>query len=254
MLQFGNVVRLSLDSSITPEAANQRKSDILTLENPLKKLGALALHNLVMSRPAIAERLADRELRRAGLTRIGSGFESVVYKHGNNVMKVLWRSIDMEETQRQQLANKKEYEHKSLINYMGDTAIGHDIIVDTHPIQPNGRAVQIHQPFYNFTPLNFFNRDQPSVNVEELDTMCRQYPGLDSSLADLVVAGNTMFADTGLIPDTNGSNNFGIWENSDGPNLILIDSQPISNEHAGVQITIKGQLDALKAGLSAMAA
>ncbi|CAN5624429.1 hypothetical protein BH23PAT1_BH23PAT1_4930 [soil metagenome] len=253
MSRVNNVIMLSLDSSITPEATEHRKSQILSVNNPLKRFGALTLHNLITTYPELAGQIFDRELKRSGFCRLGRGFESVVYKQGDTVFKILQRSIDMPETLRQQLAQERTQEHRVLVNYMGSTAIRHNIIVDEHPINTDKRAVQIQQPFYDFAPLNIFEPDKPAVQTEELAEACHQYPGLNTALTDLVITGKRMYADTGLIPDTNGRSNFGVWHDPE-PNLILVDSQPVTQEHAPFQGTILGQLGALEQGLRKIAA
>jgi len=248
-MPIANVLELSIAHSMAPELSARRRNDILRLKNPAKRAGALALHEFATRYPNVAGKLIGRDPEAKGLSYVGAGTDSVVYRKDDEVIKVIQGSIHAPEDLRQKMAAEKRYEHDILRNYLGSFVISQDIVVAPHPIVENCRAVQIVQPFCSIDDIAVFPEyDDPSVNMFNLADACAAYSGLDEALCDFATASRRMFESTGLIPDTSGISNVVVSLNTQ-PSLVIIDGQPINAGLPHLQENIAAQLDSLQAAL-----
>jgi hypothetical protein len=256
MLTVARMLDLSLASSITPNLEAVRVAEIEALANPVKRLGAEALHSLAINHPERAHQLMTRVLQPHGIDYVGFGVEASVYRTGDNVIKVHRKSTDMNEAQRQQIAQDKEAQFNHISPFLGNFLLTQTIAVDTHPLGKNLRAVQTTQPYFEFVHnLGLFTMNSPQVSVDLIDKVCRQYPGIDDELRDFVAASNKAADATQLLPDVNGRDNLVI--STDGTStsrLMLIDSQPIVPQNPGwVQDLVRAQLGSLSNSLREIA-
>ena len=252
-MPIANVLELSIAQSIAPELSARRRNDILRLKNPAKRAGALALHEFATRYPGIAGKLIGREPEAKGLSYVGAGTDSVVYRKGDEVIKVVQGSMHVTEELRQRMAEEKRYENDALRKYLGPFAVAQNILVAPHPVVESCRAVQIIQPFCSLDDIAVFPEyDDPSVNTVNLAEACATYSGLDQALDDFAVASRRMFESTGLIPDTSGVSNVVVNLGAQ-PNLVIIDGQPINTGLPHLQQNISAQLDSLQTALREVA-
>ena len=248
------MLELSLASSIAPDMQAERVDNIAGLQNPVKRLGAEALHKLAIDRPKQATRLMQAVLRPHGLEYLGFGIEASVYKTGDEVVKVHRRSVQMSEARRHRVAEEKQAQFTDFRPFYGGFLLDQVITVDTHPLGRDLRAVQTRQPFFSFVHnLGIFTLNNPSVNIDNLERVCRQYPGIADELTDFVEAARRGAAETGLLPDVNGTDNLVVSSDSNVPELKLIDSQPLPADQGWAEELINAQLDSLQNGLREIA-
>ncbi len=122
-------------------------------------------------------------------------------------------------------------------------------LIDAHPLNQSWRVVQTLQPYCPFDPIDVFSCDKPTVNTKMLRSATQRYSGLEYALNEFVDNSTRYHESTGLYPDTNGVDNL-VVSNLSTPELTLIDTGPIGQEHPAVQTLIARQLDSLKVALN----
>lgn len=252
MSKFVNVLELSLASAEVPALSAFRREMLGRIENPIKRLGAIALHETAIRYPAATARLIGRSPMGKDLAYVGAGSESVVFRVGDDVIKVNHGTIDMCEADRQAVAAQKSSDHYKMRAYLSDFLIDQDINVGRHPCTNRLRAVRIIQPFCDITDLNLFRFEEEDVDTAVLADSIQTYPGLDDALHDFSLASKRMYEDVGLLPDTCGPCNL-VIQNSLAPELTLIDGQPIGLNNSPIQAKILNNLESLDLALREVA-
>ncbi len=250
MSKVTNVLELSLASSVDPQLAERRHDEILDIINPVKRLGALALHSFAVALPEVTARLINRDLRTHDLEYAGAGTHSIVYRKRAEVIKVHHRSIYYSEAERQDLAEQKRFEHSAMVDHMSEFLVGQTIGVAPHPANARRRAVQIFQPYVRFDDFKFFAQKTGAIHEAAIVAACEANPGMNGALLEFVHKGQQMFEKTGFLPDTCGPANVVISRET-SPRLLVIDEQPVGPEHPVVQDRIHTQLSLLNILLAA---
>lgn len=225
MPQIRNVVEHSLASLINPELAEQRRSSIKAIENLRKRYGALAIHDLVAKFPRTAERLVGNDTRFGAVEYVGSGADHIVYRFGVSVVKVHQRSIDMEESQRQQLLTSQQLKFGIMAAFVSSMLLDQTIDIGQHPLRPSDRAVRITQPYCPHTPTTVFTQDSFNIDQHSLEQLLSSRPELEQPLVELAKNSLAMYQAARLVPDLTGRQNVVIPTYDEG--LIIIDGQPI---------------------------
>lgn len=242
----------TLAMSNLPDLQAQKRESLLKLKHPLKRLAHVAIHDFAVSYPGMAQKLVGRGLDNSGYSHAGAGHVSVVYKKDGQVIKVNQRTIRMDETSRQAIADENRREHALMRTFLNAYLTDQDIDVGFHPIKPKQRAVRVLQPFCDITDLALFTSHSPSIRLDKLVAATEAYPGVDEALSEFYEKARLMYEATGFVPDTSGTSNVVII-NGGTPALTLIDGQPIGPSLPEVRANILGQLNALHAGLQEVA-
>jgi hypothetical protein len=244
-----NIVERGLTSSQHPDFRQAQEAYVQgMLPAGIKRMAALALFRLASGYAGPVSKAYDLLLGSKKLPLAGTGFEVTAYRRDQEVVKVDQASIRMSEQEREQLRVQKEAYHSVLRQYLGSVVIDQRVVVDRSPIHPKQQAVQTIQPFCDFGSLELFKPDCEAVNPEAIASACRQFPGLESALEELVCNSRTL-SSAGFLPDVNGFNNVvvGTIGEATAPELRLIDTTPIvvdSTSPAAWLIT--HQLDSLE--------
>lgn len=250
MFRTGRSLELSLASNLAEELERQRRADLAAIGNPLKRAIGLALHKLTVTRPAVAEAALQLEARSAGYSYLGYGAQSSIYRQGDYVIKVDRASASLSDTGRAAKALELRERYALVSRFLQPFLLQNEVVtIAEHPLG-KARNVQIIQPFYSFRQdVEFFTTGNGQVDPERLDQIRRRYPGIESALGEFISRSFHMRASTGYWPDTNGTNNLVLHQ--DGQDLRLIDSQPVGQEHTGVQLLIREQISSLQEALLA---
>lgn len=243
------VLRHSLFTAEYPELEAKRRQDIASIPARHKRMGALGLHHLAVKHPRGVETMLGRRAHKRGYQLVGRGFHSDVYKRGPQVLKVLWRTSDMTETERQTHADQLTLANHYLTSAMGRIVVPETTQVATHPFIPKQRVVQIEQPYHDIRDLGLFTPTQPTVNESALDASARTYPGLTDVLKDFCACAYHLHETTGMMPDTNGPKNV-VMSHGGTNELVLIDGQPIpASDTEGIDI-VRRQVASLSEALA----
>lgn len=251
MLTVARLLELSLASTQNLNWQAEREHEIGQLRNPFKRLGAKGIHYISATQPDASMQIMQAIVARHGLEYLGCGFESSVYKRGDEVIKVHRNSVRMPQYQKEFLRVKKQGEYQLLSQHLGSFLLSQSIVVDVHPLGDGHQAVQTLQPYCDFSEsLKIFRKDKDAIDLGALDELCRAHPGIEDTLRDFVEASFTAADQTNCLPDTNGVNNLVIAADAGQVSgLKLIDTQPITPSFPDVQILIRNQLSSLQQGL-----
>lgn len=218
--------RVNPDAS--PEAYDQRSTDIRGLRHPLKRHGAMAIHRLVAIAPQTAYRVQDCLLRGGGLERVGHGYEALVFRRGDEALKVYRRTTAM--TDAEQAAFRDEHEHSVGVIEDGlrDFAIPHQFGIGAHPLIPDRPVVTARQRFVWFDSADsVFTKNGQAVDPGRLESIEMRHPGSLESLAAFACRSLDVYESTSYLPDTYGADNLviGALRNRQ-PTVALIDAYP----------------------------
>lgn len=245
MSSLRNVAFMSLSNSIYSDANRRRRDDILSLDNPAKRLGALGVHTLVNEFPGFASKLFRLDLSTPDQPIIGAGGESMVLEQGDDyVLKVIHESALMSLTGQIEFAKTKMLEHQRMRSYLGWLVLPQLNFVARHPYIKNRTAAQILQPRIEIIdPLLFPVRGGPASR----DSVCRltdNHPGASRQLTAFVETSFDLYDKEGLVPDTNGDKNF-VLRDLVPRQLVLVDGQPIARDNTPTQTIILRQIESL---------
>ncbi len=222
-----NVIETSVALADFPLEAAEFKNAIGKNANPLKRMVARGLVTAAMKSPNAAAKLIGRPIPE-GVTYAGAGFNSVVYRKQDEVIKVIKRSVFMNEVERSDLAQSENSRHAVLDAYMGNITVPQTVEIASHPIVRNARAVQIRQQFYDYDDIgHVFSMNRETLDTVGLGSVLHAHPSLDEALYTLADRGLAMAEETGMVPDINRRGNLGITTGED-PRLIIVDGQPIN--------------------------
>lgn len=249
MSKVRNFIETSLASSITSKQQEDRRAEIQKIRNPIKRIGGLGLHRLVTRHKVAATLAINNDPESRGLQYLGQGYCSVVYRRGEEVIKVVLKSIEMNEFQKRALAEAQQAEHEKLTKYLAKFVLPQVIFVDEHPVRRQKRAVQISQPYCEHSQLSVLSRPVGNINPDDLEDDMRYYPGIEKDLRCLIEGASLMYDQTRLLPDTIGRGNIVVQTDSDA-RIIIVDGQPISPDLSETQGRILRQLDSLDSALT----
>jgi hypothetical protein len=174
--------------------------------------------------------------RKFGQKIIGSGVESVVFQSisGEGVCKVVKKSMFSNPETRKQILGSKLADFETTQTYLSPYLLPQKITDRPHPIYPKLPCVVIEQDFFDGAGI--------TIPTDTMGSFCVSLPfAIRPDLKDLAYRGLVMYSNTGLLPDTCGTNNVHYGNGR----LVLVDSQPISAIHPCTQYHIINQLNAL---------
>lgn len=235
----------SLESTMSKETLADRRCEIAVASGKTKRTLLGTAHKVSEKYPRQVARLLGvdydpKELR----DPIGSGSENIVFRQKNEVIKVHKGSAFMSEAQRQEIAAKKAHDHELMAEHLGQFALPQQVYVGEHPIIPSLRAIQTRQIYLSGlrdTRLVGESSGTDSV-AANLDRFYGEYPEAAGQLIDFVEDSYKLDDEHNLLPDTNGSRNLVIGTDQ---NMVMVDGQPVGQEHTAVQDIIRWQLESL---------
>ena len=243
------IAKNSLYSSYTPEMSDTRRAHLESTKNPVFRYGALAIHKAVLANPTRAAKLLGVRYGLGDAEITGQGYQSVVVRKGNNVLKICLASMDMDAPERDAMVARMTRDNSDLRNAMPDYTLPQKVFTAPHPAYPEVDTVQISQPYLpNFTDTDLFGKGTTAAHVYERVTELEDnHPGAARQLAGFVTQSRVLFENYGLYPDTAGVKNLVLTAGDS--KLTLLDGQPI-NFTAPVYTAIGGQLDQIETALA----
>jgi hypothetical protein len=223
-------VRYSLDSTISPIAAEARVDELNGIMNPLRRVGALALHHMVINHPSTAARMLGEEYEPLDLDPLGYGSEAAVFRlDDQSVLKIMHGSMSMTPSQRDRAAQEKECDFEALSKSLPNFTLPQATYVDAHPHPyfSHLEAIQTEQPYVAHQDLQLFNRQSifdSAVNLRHIQKLIEERPALLDQLKEFVERSLAMNNKQGLLPDTIGGGNLVVTDHDE---VLLIDGQPI---------------------------
>lgn len=252
MLRVARAVEHSLSSTVAPDLAQDRVDKIKTLRPFPDRIGAMALHRLITAQPELARKAINLMLIPRHLRYISSGADSGVFQRDDQVVKIIRSSVPLSEEEKVAKAQQRTEEFERLHEFMTPFMLSEKTVVDTHPLNPDWRVVQTLQPYCEFEPLGIFSIDDTQVNIGNVYEATKAHAGIEDALTDFVQGSERYHDETGLYPDTNGTNNL-VLSGASTPELTLLDTGPIGPNHPAVQVVIAGQLESLAGALREIA-
>ena len=247
MPDFRAVLGQSIASTVNSELLEARETYIKNISNPIRRLGALGLHNLAVHYPETAVKLINSgNARRSGVEFIWAGGEADVYRADQNVIKVLRSSDTLDAAGRTAMASERKAEFEQISNFLGKFMLEQTIEVGDHPVTNSRQVVKTIQPFIELIDLKLFNGSD--INQERLEEVCDKYPGTNQKLSEFVESSLEMVSSAGLMPDTIGRANLVI--NQANNELTLLDSHPLPITYEYTRPIIAGHLSSLRQKLA----
>ncbi|HEX5798349.1 MAG TPA: hypothetical protein VFX79_03250 [Candidatus Saccharimonadales bacterium] len=252
------VLLRSLESTMSEGTLEGREQEIAAAKGQPKKVLLGAAHTVVGRYPKQVAKLLGvdydpADLQKPGnLEYVGEGFEAVVFRRGDGVLKVHKGTAFISEAQRQEKAERKAREHAAMAEYLGPFAVPQQVYVDSHPLISRLRAVITEQAFLDGiadTRLVGETAEEGTV-AANLERLYAEHPEAVSQLPGFISSSYDLDDSHNLLPDTNGPSNLMV-EPEGG--LVMVDGQPIGQEHAGVQDVIRRQLESLAIAHEAVA-
>ncbi len=226
MRSIGRSLEISLalhSQSGNPERAEQRRADIDNMVNPLERIVASSLETLtVKHRDAAAKLLSGIARMTAGLSYLGNGAMSSVYKDAKHVLKVHRQTIGQSPEVMVDYAKVHQSLCEVAATYLGDIVVPQEFFVGEHPLGRYPVVLSI-QPFIIGDRLDLFTPDTTELNRPAIDAYCESNTTGLSQLQDLVHGTFECNDLAGLVPDLNGADNFRVTDGG----LQLIDGVPI---------------------------
>lgn len=222
---------LEISLATHSRSANQamrddRQAGIAQIPNPVERGAVQQLDGFSLRHPkAAAATLSGLSRMISGVSYIGNGAFSSVYKKDDEVLKVYRRTALMDEPAREQLREERASMCDGLYKYLGPMVAKQTLSVGDHPLGTY-RVVMAHQQFIAGAGLDLFTPDTLELHADDISRYCERQPTGETQLARLAEATFESEDGTGLVPDMNGVDNFRLA----GPeqSLILIDAEPIS--------------------------
>lgn len=246
-------VETSIAKTATPLEAEEFITFLKNRPSTINRMIGTTLCKTAMTFPKTSGLLINRRLPK-GLTYAGAGGESVVYRNGDDVIKVNKRSIHLTEDQRQSQAQAEDLTFQTMQSYLGDILLPQTVSVEPHPVNPKLRAMQIRQPYVAYDDLgSVFPTDNAFINRAALEAVLRAHPDSDESFYLLAFNGLCMADEAGLVPDTLRRGNLGITATPES-SLVLVDCQPLRTANIEVQEWVVPQLEDLRQFIDPVAA
>src|SRR5688572_25693154 len=116
----------------------KRFEEIARINNPVKRVGLIAVHNLVAKHP----RLTSAALRSdPNVPYLTEGYRSEVYRVSDDlVMKIYKDSLGMSRREQKRLADQMREEHRALSEYVGPAVLPHVVDIGRHPAKKHLRS------------------------------------------------------------------------------------------------------------------
>jgi polyhydroxyalkanoate synthesis regulator phasin len=251
MSTIGRMLELSIASQNPDHPIEElaRRQSIQTLPNPAKRVGAFAMHRFSALFPRSAQSLLRYDAGLVGIEYLGYGREATVYRSGDNVIKTIRASADLNEEERQTLVRNIDHEYAQAKQWLPDFMPPQVAHVNEHPLGGTSRTVQIVQSYRPFLDdVTIFQTNTTRVDAEDIDDLRQRFPGIEDPLTDFVDCSYQLASETGFWPDTNGVNNLVLTDSPD-PEVQLIDSRTLNASSARISALIDGQLRALRLAL-----
>lgn len=188
---------------------------------------------------------AERSATAAGLEYLGKGVDSIVFRLGDSAIKYARRSHLLDDAFRSRLAARKVEAYLELRSDVGSFMPPQSISIEPHLFRPGCEVVQTTQPFIRFTPAVVHKGLFRSVKLAP-----GAFGALDQ-LSNFLDAAKAADARGKILPDIYGRNNLVV---DDSGKLLLIDTEPVTEDHPEDQGHIRHYIDDLRAQLDKIAA
>jgi hypothetical protein len=235
------VLECSLATSIDRARSNARKEALKTIPSLPKRAGALALHEFAVRYPDLTKKVLGYSDQSSEINFVGAGSQSTVFRAGNSVVKVFRATLRMNEAERLTFAAEKQHDYELMKQHLGSVVIDQSIDIGSHPAIQNGRAVLIHQNYYEHTSLDIFNQFSETINTALAETISAKNPEIAAAIGSIAKSSLQLYDAAGLVPDINGRGNLVIGNYDNG--VRLIDGQPIGPSNPAAQQRILFQLE-----------
>lgn len=237
-----NVIESSILATSSEGTMQSRKIHVKEVEPAYKRVIAQSIDIAIFAIPATLLALDRAAMHRHGYTFVGSGVEARVYSDGTQVTKYVGKSERLSSSERRDLRDRKRADFDLLHHHMSSFVLDQTISVAPHVLRQDREIVQTVQPHAHFSRLMERIGVTGDMRMEATGTSV-----LDE-LSDFVDASWQLFGSTGLLPDINGPDNVVRVEDS----VLLLDTQPISDEVPGSQELIQRQLGSISTFIDRM--
>lgn len=219
------VLKRSILSSISPEEEIARKNELLNIDNPLKRITALALHELAIHFPdQIAPHVGLGARSDSEHAFVGAGFDALVFRDNNSVIKVHKKTIGLSEAEQVEIATERNAVHTKMRTAMPQFTLSQESTVGHHPHYPEVAATVTLQAFQpDIADTDLFYTESDILNPSAFQDLTRK-PGLVSQLSAFVTISQYLRVNEGLTPDIKGKGN--LVTTAEGQ-LLMIDGQPL---------------------------
>lgn len=205
---------------------DERQAGIAQIPNPIERSVVKQLDAFALRHPkAAATTLSGLSRAISGVSYIGNGAFSSVYRKNDEVLKVYRRTALMDEQTREQLRDERAAMCDNLYTYLGPMVAKQTLSVGDHPLGAY-RVVMAHQPFVAGDGLDLFTPDTLELQADSISRYCERQPNGQAQLTRLAEATFESEDGAGIVPDMNGVDNFRLAGSDQS--LILIDAEPIS--------------------------
>lgn len=226
MPSITGVLQESILSSVCESEESVRRASLEAISNPVKKIASLVLHELAIHYPNEVARIIRLEQSTNSTQFIAAGFDAVVYKTKQGVVKVHKESIGRSHQDQAELASNKLKEHEQLSAALGSFVLGQSTNIEPHPVYKKLPVVATRQRFVpSIRDTDLFEEDN-CVRKNALHEMGSEDSAILPQLKKFAEHSRALFDSTGLIPDLWGKCNL---VTSYG-NLYMIDGQPLNQE------------------------
>jgi hypothetical protein len=238
----------SLASTMSPEASRAQEAYFFTEQNPAQRYAKTTFHRAISRNPGVFGRMLGVRFREdwnpAQFPYVGNGFDSLVLRDGDDVVKIIQRSLGLSETDKHNEAVTRQTEHDVLKSYLNGIVLGHTVSVAPHPYIDR-TALQTRQPFLpHAVATNLFADRATEMIPKAAERMQANYPEAWEELGKFVDSGFALYDEQALVPDTAGAGNL-VVNSGEFNHLTLIDGQPISIRNRPIQEVSLRQLEAI---------
>lgn len=243
MISPKRAVSRSLFAGTDAETNATRVGEIRAVDNPVKRLGLQLAHDAVLAHPAVAAKFVGIEL----LEPLGSGYQSRVYRVGpREVLKVDKGSRLLTAYQRREKATRMRYEHEALVSELGPRVIPHEVELGPDPLYPASETIRIVQEYRDLEFIDLLHGSAKTI-ARRLKLARAKYADVAQDVGELLSGSRSLDATYNLSTDLEGRNNVG-FDIASG-HVVVIDAQPVNDEHPGVQQLINRGLNTLGVAL-----
>ena len=240
----------SLAANATPEAEASRRLYLEKMESPLRRGGALALHNFATKRPSLAAAMLGLRYdpHPPELQFIGNGSESSVFKvNEEEVIKFSWVSLLARPGRLAEYIQKRRLEHSALRQHLGEFVIPQTTSVGPHPYFAERDGMQHRQPFVAFHDPQLFTEGTAEGMAERIIGLGDMVDDPEAQLREVIERSRSLYTSPiRALPDYNGGANFVI----ESGNFRIVDGQPITADQAPNQLAILTKLATLEEALN----
>lgn len=223
MSNVQEVVRRSIIATISPEEEAARRQEIRNLPNPIKRMVALALHEVTIHHSDCLAPFVGLEKSKADAEFIDAGFDALVFREGAEVVKVHKPSLSMDHARQTQMIRRRTAVHKVMRGLLSDYTLPQHTSLGSHPWYPTLPAVTTRQEHIaGLEDTNLFGPNH-RIDTDSFDTLARR-PGVVKQLSEFVTASVYMRNSEQLLPDLWGRKNLVLAGNK----LLMIDGQPLA--------------------------